>query len=158
MADKYLGAGIRRENGFDRPLGRLVAGVENFAPAKQACKHSPIAPVAEQGAIHRPGHPDIAPYRTVDELNNAAVTKLRNLLPVSGRVGKSGGRRAVTSGAARMYSGFRFGEFCAGLREGRIAVDFDARTAGGAGNRGTKFRTRTRDVARLYKDAERVEA
>jgi len=104
-------------------------------------------------------HPEIEPYWTVDELNNSAVTKLRNLLLVLGRVEKSGGRRTVRFEAARMYSGFRFSEFCAGLREGRIAVDFDARTAGGGiRNHGTKFRTRARDLARLYGDMERVEA
>ena len=112
----------------------------------------------ERVSVHNARHPGIEPYWTVDELNNAAVTKLRNLLLVSGRVEKSRGRRTVQFGAACMYSGFRFSEFCAGLREGRIAVDFDARTAGGGiRNHGTKFRTRTRDLARLYGEAELVE-
>ena len=110
-------------------------------------------------SVHNSGHPDIEPYWTVDELNNAAVTKLRNLLLVFGRVEKSRGRRTVKFKAAHLYSGFRFSEFCRGLGEGWIAVDFDARTAGGGiRNHGTKFRTRTRDLARLYVDVERVEA
>ena len=113
----------------------------------------------ERVSVYNARHPDIAPYWDINDLTNSAVTKLRNLLLVYGRVEKSRGRRTVKFEAARMYSGFRFSEFCAGLREGRIAVDFDARTAGGGiRNHGTKFRTRTRDVARLYKDAERVEA
>lgn len=104
-------------------------------------------------------HPDIAPYWDVDDLNNSAVTKLRNLLLVFGSVEKSGRRRTVRFKVAHLYSGFRFSEFCRGLREGWIAVDFDARTSGGGiRNHGTKFRTRTRDVALLYKKAERVQA
>ena len=104
-------------------------------------------------------HPEIEPYWDIDDLNNSAVTKLRNLLLVFGRVEKSGGRRTVKFKAAHLYSGFRFSEFCRGLEEGWIAVDFDARTAGGGiRNHGTKFRTRARDMALLYREAERVRA
>ena len=110
-------------------------------------------------SVHNAGHPDIEPYWDIDDLNNSAVTKLRNLLLVFGRVEKSRGRRTVKFKAARMYSGFRFSEFRRGLEEGWIAVDFDARTAGGGiRNHGTKFRTRTRDMALMYRDAERVRA
>ena len=101
------------------------------------------------------GSPDIEPYWDMDDLNNSAVTKLRNL--VFGSVEKSGRRRTVRFKVARLYSGFRFSEFRRGLREGWIAVDFDARTSGGGiRNHGTKFRIR--DVALLYKKAERVRA
>ena len=110
----------------------------------------------ERVSVYNARHPDIAPYWDINDLTNSAVTKLRNLLPVSGRAGKSGGRRAVTSGAARMHSGFRFSEFCRGLEEGRIAADLARTAGGGIRNHGTKFRTRARDMALLYGGAEPV--
>ena len=102
-------------------------------------------------------YPGLVPYWDMDDLNNSAVTKLRNLLLVFGEVKKSGGCRTVTFKVAHMYSGFKFTDFRRGLQEGWIAVDFDARTTnGGIRNHGTKFRIRTRDVALLYKKTERV--
>lgn len=108
-------------------------------------------------SVHNIGHPGIVPYWDMDDLNNSAVTKLRNLLLVFGDVRKSDRCRAVTFKVAHMYSGFKFTEFRRGLQEGWIAVDFDARTTnGGIRNHGTKFRIKTRDVALLYKKTERV--
>lgn len=104
-------------------------------------------------------YPGIAPYWDMDDLNNSAVTKLRNLLLVFGKMKKSGARRTVKFKVAHMYSGFKFSEFLRGLKEGWIAIDFDARTNnGGIRNHGTKFRIKTQDVALMYKNAERVRA
>lgn len=96
--------------------------------------------------------PNIMPKWDLDDLNNSAVVKLRNLLLVFGSMRKKNGERSVIYKNAHLNTRFRFSEFLRGLREGWIAIDFDAKIKenGGLRNHGTKFRIRTRDLAYLY--------
>ena len=96
--------------------------------------------------------PNIMPKWDRDDLNNSAVVKLRNLLLVFGSMRKKNGEKSVIYKNAHLNTRFRFSEFLRGLREGWIAIDFDAKIKknGGLRNHGTKFRIRTRDLAYLY--------
>ncbi|MDA7960481.1 MAG: MvaI/BcnI family restriction endonuclease [Nitrosopumilus sp.] len=103
--------------------------------------------------VHRNQH--VAPYWEVNDLTNAAATKLRRLVLVSGTVDKV--RRRVRYSEASCYSGFRFSDFLSGLKEGWICVEFDARTEGnGIRNHGTKFRTRFQHVGLMYRSVRRI--
>ena len=102
-------------------------------------------------------YPDIAPYWEIDELSNATVPKLRYLILCPGKVRRSGEKRWVTFHYAKLNYGFKLSKFMSGLRDGWLAIDFDARTkppsARGAipiRNHGTKFRIRIKDFGRMY--------
>lgn len=108
-------------------------------------------------------YPDIVPYWEADDLYNSVIPKLRNLILVPGRVRRHDGRRWVTFDFAQINYGFKLSRFMAGLKEGWIAIDFDARTkpsSRGVGirNHGTKFRVRLQDFGRMYSDTDRIEA
>jgi len=93
-----------------------------------------------------------------DAIVVTASTKLRNTVLVAGRVSRKQGKRHVTFKDVQLLADFRPSEFIAGLREGWIAIDFDAREqnpgSDGFRNHGTKFRVRHQDMPRLF---ERVE-
>ncbi len=101
----------------------------------------------------------VAPTWNIDDLNNSAVSKLRNLILVFGDTKKTKGGRAVKFRAAVRYSKFRFSEFKKGLARGWIAIDFDAKIkeSGAVRNHGTKFRIKNKDTHLLYADANRIE-
>lgn len=108
-------------------------------------------------------YPDIIPYWETDDLFNSVIPKLRNLILVPGRIRKHDGSRWVTFDFALINYGFKLSMFRAGLRDGWIAIDFDARTdrakSGRAGlrNHGTKFRVRLKDFGRMYTDTDRID-
>lgn len=97
-------------------------------------------------------HPGLEPYWDVDDLTNAAVPKLRNLLLVFGEKRNLDDVRQVKYNTAYAYSQFKFKHFLNGLKEGWICIDFDARTKpnGSIRNHGTKFRIRHKDMNRIY--------
>lgn len=101
---------------------------------------------------------DIIPRWDIDILNNAAVSKLRNMILVFGSVRGSGDDREVIFKVAHQNEGFRFSEFVHGLVDGWVAIDFDARfnDSGSIRNHGTKFRIQTRDLAKLYRNTKRI--
>lgn len=102
--------------------------------------------------------PNIVPKWNRDDLNNSAVVKLRNLLLVFGSMKKKNDEKSVIYKNAYLNTRFRFSEFLRGLREGWIAVDFDAKIKenGGLRNHGTKFRIRPKDLARLYMTTKNI--
>ncbi len=113
-----------------------------------------------QGVEQRAGHIsnfDIVPYWGFDDLFHKAGTKLKNCFYVRADVNRDG------TGANRkemfLYnyvlklSNFNQAKFIDAIRDGKIYIDFDARTGH---NHGTKFRIRYNDIPSLYKDAEVV--
>lgn len=102
-------------------------------------------------------YPDLEPHWDINDLINAAATKLRNLLLVFGETRSLDTVRQVKYNTAYAYSKFRFNNFLRGLGKGWICVDFDARTKpnGTIRNHGTKFRIRHKDMNLMY--GERVE-
>lgn len=89
-----------------------------------------------------------------DALVVAASAKLRNTVLVAGRVSRRRGRRFVNFRDVKLLADFRPSAFVAGLGEGWIAIDFDAREQNpgsrGFRNHGTKFRVRHQDMPRLF--------
>lgn len=106
------------------------------------------------------GHPnnfDIIPYWGFDDLFHKAGTKLKNCFYVRADVRREG--KGPTSIESFLYnyvlklSNFDQEKFINAIREGKIYIDFDARTGH---NHGTKFRIRYNDIPSLYKNAEVV--
>ena len=95
-----------------------------------------------------------SPAWTFDEVDRSAGGKLRNLMLVNARVRL---RRYVSFTGAELYRGLRLSVLRAGLRDGRVKVDVDARTQGkGLRDHGTKFRIAKRDLSDLYESESRV--
>ena len=90
-----------------------------------------------------------------NDLTNAAASKLRNLILVTGS--KGGGW--IRFDSARVFRRFRISDLYEFIVGGMIITDIDARftapntVRGGLRNHGTKFRVRPRDVGRLYEEA-----
>lgn len=102
-------------------------------------------------------NPEVTYRWSRDELSNHAVPKLRNLILVPGRIRMDDGRRFVTYHCAQVNHGFKLSKFMSGLRDGWLAIDFDARTnppnkdgAMSIRNHGTKFRVRIKDLGKMY--------
>ena len=98
-----------------------------------------------------------------DELSNHIVPKLRNLIIVHGEVRKTAECRFVTYHYAQANYGFKLSKFISGLKDGWIAIDFDARTnppkkdgTMSIRNHGTKFRVRLKDVGRMYEQTHAI--
>ena len=93
-----------------------------------------------------------------DVLVVTASAKLRNTVLVAGKVTRRQGKRFVVFRDVKLLADFKPSEFIAGLREGWLAIDFDAReqSTGSRGfrNHGTKFRVKHQDMAKLF---DRVE-
>lgn len=88
------------------------------------------------------------PYWGFDDLKNKAGTKLLNSFYVQADARKIRGVEYYNYSKIRMLEGFDFEKFLKGIVEGKIFVDFDARTGH---NHGTKFRTKETYLPELYK-------
>lgn len=100
---------------------------------------------------------DIIPYWGFDDLSHKAGTKLKNCFYVRADVKKEivGGKRKefFLYNYVLKLSQFDQDNFIQAIRDGKIYIDFDARTGH---NHGTKFRIRYNDIPTLYKNAEVV--
>ena len=100
---------------------------------------------------------DIVPYWGFDDLFHKAGTKLKNCFYVRADVKREG--RGSNRKEFFLYnyvlklSNFDQDKFIQAIRDGKIYIDFDARTGH---NHGTKFRIRYSDIPSLYKNAEVV--
>ena len=100
---------------------------------------------------------DIVPYWGFDDLFHKAGTKLKNCFYVRADVkfeGKGDKRKEYfLYNYVLKLSNFDQTKFINAIRDGKIYIDFDARTGH---NHGTKFRIRYGDIPSLYKNAEVV--
>lgn len=106
------------------------------------------------------GHIDnfeIVPYWGFDDLFHKAGTKLKNCFYVRADVKREGQGKKRKEYFLYNYvlklSTFDQDKFIQAIRDGKIYIDFDARTGH---NHGTKFRIRYNDIPSLYKHAEVV--
>lgn len=100
-------------------------------------------------------HPDgTEAYWTHDEIFNAASSKMRKLIVVSGR--KQDGGRRVKFNTATICSEFKPTAFIPAAVKGLVKIDFDARYKNGkrssdaVRDHGTKFRIKQSDLADIY--------
>ena len=100
---------------------------------------------------------DIVPYWGFDDLFHKAGTKLKNCFYVRADVKTETIERKRKEYFLYNYvlklSNFDQERFIQAIRDGKIYIDFDARTGH---NHGTKFRIKYNDIPSLYKNAEVV--
>jgi len=87
------------------------------------------------------------PYWGFDDLRHKAGTKLLNAFYVQAEVKKVGKKEFYKYSKVMMLQKFSFEGFLRALEEGKILIDFDARTGH---NHGTKFRMRQSCLPMLY--------
>ncbi len=99
------------------------------------------------------------PYWKHDTLLNCLGGKLRRLIVVEGEMQNYPVRRVIYRSATAFWELKQTGFFDA-LVNGKVFIDFDARTKGEAGttlrNHGTKFRIRIDDVPFLYEFSQKI--
>lgn len=93
------------------------------------------------------------PYWGFDDLEHKAGTKLLNTFYVQAEVKTERKKEYYHYIKVMMLQKFKFDGFLKALEEGKILVDFDARTGH---NHGTKFRMRRDSLPMLYKKATTV--
>lgn len=89
------------------------------------------------------------PYWGFDDLEHKAGTKLPNTFYVQAEVKKERGKEYYKYTKIMMLQKFSFERFLRALEQGKVLVDFDARTGH---NHGTKFRMRQDYLPMLYKN------
>ncbi|OYT15218.1 MAG: nciI [Bacteroidetes bacterium 4572_77] len=87
------------------------------------------------------------PYWGFDDLEHKAGTKLLNCFYVQAEVKKEDGKEFYKYCKVLMLKKFNFTGFIEQLENGKILIDFDARTGH---NHGTKFRMRQNCLPKLY--------
>ena len=100
-----------------------------------------------------PGELSPQPYWGFDDLEHKAGTKLPNTFYARAEVKREGGKEYYRYSSVLMLKKFSFEKFLSALEEGKIYVDFDARTGH---NHGTKFRVRQNCLPELYESATEV--
>ena len=105
-------------------------------------------------AILHPEAKFTAPYWTNDTLTNALIYKLRRLIVVHGK--KSKAKMNVTFESARIHQEPKISAVFDALKNGTMAVDFDAkiRADGSLRDHGTKIRIRIDDLKNIYASSE----
>ena len=93
------------------------------------------------------------PYWGFDDLRHIAGTKLLNAFYVQAEVKRERGKEYYRYNKVMMLRQFSFDKFLKAVEEGKVLVDFDARTGH---NHGTKFRMRQDCLPMLYKKATAI--
>lgn len=96
---------------------------------------------------------DPQPYWGFDNLEHTAGAKLLNCFYVQAKVKKSDGKELYHFQKVTMLQKFSFDGFLKALDEGKVLVDFDARTGH---NHGTKFRMRQDALSMLYETSTSI--
>ena len=99
------------------------------------------------------GELDPQPYWGFDDLFHKLGTKLFNCFLVTADCKKEGQREYFRYSDIKMLSKISVGRFVYAIRQGKVLVDFDARTGH---NHGTKFRVQRDWVHRLYDTSEDI--
>lgn len=101
----------------------------------------------------------VNPYWTHNTLLNILGAKLRRLIVVNGKLMKHP-IKSVKFNSATAYWDFNITGFFDALVKGKIKIDFDARTKGGAGtglrNHGAKFRIYQEDLDSMYDHSKKI--
>lgn len=84
----------------------------------------------------------IIPYWTFDELNQKCVGKIRNTIFVLADSRKNNGQEEFKYRKILLLEDFTFNNLLRGIIDGKIYIDFDARTGH---NHGTKFRLKSQN-------------
>jgi len=113
-------------------------------------RHTKWLESVEEG-VGKLGELDPQPYWGFDDLYHKAATKLLNTFFVEARSKKEAGKEFFKYEKVRMLQDFAQSRWIRAIEQGKIYVDFDARTGH---NHGTKFRTRTNEIANLYELVE----
>lgn len=137
----------------DRGFGVVVDDSERKisvsfdADAVDASKHASwLADIAQKRGL---GELDPQPYWGFDDLTNKAALKFPNMFHVIAERKRQDGKEYFRYLELHILSGFSRAKFIDGLRDGRVYVEFDARTGH---NHGTKFRTRSIYIEDFYQD------
>lgn len=93
------------------------------------------------------------PYWGFDDIFHTLGSKLYNCFMVTADCRKEGRREYFRYSDIKMLSKVSMGRFIHAIRQGRVLVDFDARTGH---NHGTKFRIRRDWIYRLYEEREKI--
>jgi len=96
---------------------------------------------------------DPCPYWGFDDLDHDAGTKLHNMFFVEAAVRRQDGREQYQYQRVLMLRRFSIAGLLAGIEQGDVYVDFDARTGH---NHGTKFRIRAGVLPLLYETRQQV--
>ncbi|HEY5463582.1 MAG TPA: MvaI/BcnI family restriction endonuclease [Hanamia sp.] len=100
----------------------------------------------------------IEPYWDNNIILNAIAAKLRRLILVHGIVDKE--KKQVIYNSAMAYWNLDMINICEAIKEGKIYIDFDARTTGVRGtslrNHGTKFRIKVNDIDSIYENSQLI--
>ena len=89
----------------------------------------------------------VTPYWGFNDLYTKAGTKLLNCFYVQADVKREKGKEFFHYNKVLMLKGFNYDRFIDAIEQGKIYVDFDARTGH---NHGTKFRMRFVDIPLVY--------
>lgn len=89
----------------------------------------------------------VTPYWGFNDLYTKAGTKLLNCFYVQADVKHEDGKEYFHYNKVLMLSGFDYDKFINTIEQGKIYIDFDARTGH---NHGTKFRMRFSDIPLVY--------
>lgn len=106
----------------------------------------------------------VVPYWLHNTLLNAAGAKLRRLILVEGElkavITDKGLTKRVIYKKATAYWDFKLNGFFQAMVDGKVLIDFDARTKGEAGttlrNHGTKFRINIKDLKAIYEHSIKI--
>ena len=93
------------------------------------------------------------PYWGFDDIEHKAGVKLLNCFYVQADVKKENGRELYKYSKVMMLQRFNFDGFLRAMEEGKLLVDFDARTGH---NHGTKFRLQQNCLPMLYENVTAI--
>lgn len=159
--EKSFRATLNASSFTDRGLKVIVNDKERkveiiFDNAHTDERHSEWAKSVKERAGHL-GNFDIVPYWGFDDLFHKAGTKLKNCFYARADVKREGKGKNRKEYFLYNYvlklSTFDQNKFIQAIRDGKIYIDFDARTGH---NHGTKFRIRYSDIPSLYQKTEVV--
>ena len=99
------------------------------------------------------------PYWTHNTLLNCLGAKLRRLIVVEGEMQTHPVKRVIYKSATAYWEFKQMGFFDA-LVQGKVYIDFDARTKGAPGtalrNHGTKFRININNIESIYENSKKI--
>jgi len=95
----------------------------------------------------------VVPYWGFNDLYTKAGTKLLNCFYVQADVKKEGGKEFFHYNKVLMLKSIKLDKFINAIEDGKIYVDFDARTGH---NHGTKFRMRFTDIPSVYDSVTQI--
>jgi len=141
--------GARSDRGFrvviDRPQQRVLISFDAIAVDPRHAAW--LTSVGERAGL---GELDPQPYWGFADLEHKAGTKLLNAFYVQAEVKTEGAQEYYWYKQAMRLQCFSFSAFLAALEQGKVLVDFDARSGH---NHGTKFRLRQDCLPMLYETA-----